>query len=126
MKTSAYHILRVGMGITFIWVGVLIIRDPIAWGAFIQPWVIDILPTSVEHTMIATAIFDIVVGALMLIDVFTWAAGSLAALHLAGVLAVSGIDAITVRDIGLATGSLALAITDWPHWLHRKKKMPQQ
>ena len=113
-KSYAFHILRVGLAITFIWIGVLILRSPEAWGGFIQPWVVDLLPFSVRETMIGTAIFDIAVGAFLLVDVFTWFAAIFAAIHLAIVLLVSGIDVITVRDIGLLAASLSLAVAIWP------------
>jgi uncharacterized membrane protein YkgB len=32
MKKTSYHILRVGVAITFLWIGVLIFKQPEAWG----------------------------------------------------------------------------------------------
>ncbi|OGZ28587.1 MAG: hypothetical protein A2931_01620 [Candidatus Niyogibacteria bacterium RIFCSPLOWO2_01_FULL_45_48] len=114
MNNYAFHVLRVGMAITFLWVGVLIFQSPEAWTGFIKPWVADILITTPEKAMIGTAIFDIIVGFLLLIDFWTFWASFFAALHLALVLLVSGIDAITVRDIGLLAGALAMAVNLWP------------
>ena len=114
MKSSSFHILRVGLAITFLWIGILIFKEPEAWGGFVKPWIVELLPISLKGVMIGTALFDIVVGAFLLIDSFTWLAALLASLHLAIVLTVSGIDAITVRDIGLLTAALALAISAWP------------
>lgn len=102
------------MGITFAWIGILILRDPAAWTGFIKPWALDLLLTTPERTMIGTGIFDIVVGFFLLVDVWTFWASLLASLHLAIVLLVSGIDAITVRDIGLLTASLAMVMELWP------------
>ena len=113
MNNYAFNVLRVGMAITFLWVGVLILQDPAAWTGFIKPWVADLLITTPEKTMIGTAIFDIAVGFLLLIDFWTFWASFFAALHLALVLLVSGIDAITVRDIGLLAGALAMAVNLW-------------
>ncbi len=114
MKSSAFHILRVGMAITFLWIGILILRDPVGWGGYVQPWAANLLPISLKGVMIGTALFDIIIGALLLIDYFTWLAALLGALHLVTVLTVSGINTITVRDIGLFTAALALAISAWP------------
>ncbi|MCH7883101.1 DoxX family membrane protein [Patescibacteria group bacterium] len=121
MKTYGFHILRVGMAITFLWIGVLIFQSPEAWAGFIQPWARDLLPISPRTALIATAIFDLTIGGFLLIDVFTWLASLLGAIHLASILAVSGIDAITVRDIGLLSAMIFLSVTSWPHRFSFKK-----
>ena len=120
MKTGSFHVLRVGMAITFLWVGILILQSPEAWAGFIKPWVADLLITTPEKTMIGTAIFDIVVGFLLLIDFWAFWTSVLAVIHLFLVLIVSGIDAITVRDIGLLAGALALVVDLWPGSFERK------
>lgn len=112
-----YHILRVGIAITFLWIGVLILRSPENWGAMMQPWAFELLPFSLKEAMITTAILDILVGFLLLINVRVWLASLLGSLHLASVLIVVGIDPITVRDIGLLAGTLALMATTWPEGL---------
>lgn len=111
MKTGTYHILRVGTGITFLWIGILIFRNPTSWGAMLQPWAYNLLPGSLESAMIGTAILDVVIGILMLIDVWTWIAGLVGALHMAIILTTVGIDDITVRDISILTACLAIM---WP------------
>jgi len=117
MATYSFHILRIGTAITFLWIGVLILQQPEAWGGYLQPWVADILPISLKLAMILAGIMDILVGVFLLINVWVWHAAILGALHLLLVLAVSGINAITVRDIGLMGGALALALDTWPKHL---------
>lgn len=114
MRSSSFNILRVGLGITFLWIGILIFQSPEAWGGYVQPWVVELLPFSLTATMVTTAIFDMVVGFLLLINYLTFFASFLAALHLIVVLVVSGINAITVRDIGLLAGALALVWNTFP------------
>lgn len=122
MKSSSFHILRVGLAITFLWIGVLIFQDLEGWGTYLQPWAAELLPIPIQTVMIGTAIFNITVGIFLLIDYFTWVAAFLAAFHLALVLTVSGIDAITVRDIGLLAAALALAVSAWPENFRFLKK----
>ena len=127
MKTSSYHILRVGLAITFLWIGVLIFKQPEAWGGFLQTWAADLLPIPIREAMIGTAILDILVGFFLLIDVFAWVAALVALGHLLIVLTVSGINAITVRDIGLLAGAVSLAYTALPNqfrFWERKKMKP--
>lgn len=108
MNNGTYHILRVGMGITFLWIGILIFRSPETWGGMLLPWAYNLLPVPIAQAMISTAVLDIVVGLMLLIDYKTWIAGLVGTIHLIIVLVVVGIDEITVRDIALLTGCLAI------------------
>jgi len=108
MKTISFHIVRVGLGITFLWIGVLILKEPMAWGGYLQPWAAGLLPMPLTQAMIATAILDIVIGFLFLVDFYTWLAALIAGLHIITVFIVSGITDVTVRDIGIFTATLML------------------
>ncbi|MEK7664410.1 MAG: DoxX family membrane protein [Patescibacteria group bacterium] len=110
----AYHILRVGMAITFIWIGILILKSPESWAGYMQPWAVKLLPVSTKLALISTAILDITIGLLFLVDWMTWLAGLLGAFHLITVLTVSGITDITVRDIGLMAGCIVIMIESLP------------
>ena len=124
MGKSSFHILRVGTAITFLWIGVLIFRDPLAWGSYIQPWVVAFLPTSVEATMISTAILDTAIGAFLLFGFLTPWAAALGALHILSVILVSGINEGTVRDIAIVAGTLALFWESRPAGLVGKFRGP--
>ena len=114
MKTASFHILRVGIAVTFLWVGILILKEPEAWGGLIQPWAADILPLPLKTAMFGTAVLDIFVGFMLLIDYFTWQAALLGSLHLIAVLTVSGINAIIIRDVGLLAATLAILVNAFP------------
>lgn len=111
MQQLPYHVLRVGLAITFLWIGILIFRNPEAWSGYLQPWAAKLMPIPLTQAMMGTAILDIIIGFLLLINVLTWLVATIGAIHLVIVLFVSGINAITVRDIGLLAGALALAIS---------------
>lgn len=114
MKNAAYHIVRVTMAITFLWIGVLIFKEPESWGGMLQPWAADMLLMPLKETMIMTSILDMAVGALLLVDVLPWLAGLVGSVHLLIIIITAGITAITVRDIGLLGGTLAIMVTTWP------------
>ena len=114
MKKTSFHFLRVGLAITFLWIGVLIFKNPEAWGGYLQPWAAGLLPIPLEQAMIGTAILDIMIGVFLLIDFLPWLAALIGAIHILIVLTVSGITDITVRDIGLLVGALALMIDSLP------------
>lgn len=108
MKNASLQILRVGMAVTFLWIGILILKEPEAWGGLIQSRIAVFLPLSLKFLMTGTAVLDILVGSLLLINRFTWQAAFLGSFHLLVVLTVSGINAITVRDLGLLAGTIAI------------------
>lgn len=120
MNKTAFHFLRVGLAITFLWIGVLIFKNPESWSGYLQPWVVALLPVPLEQAMIGTAILDIVIGALLILDIFTWLAALIGSLHLIIVMTVSGITDITVRDIGLLVGTIALMIDSFPQLVLNK------
>jgi len=114
MKGAPIHIIRVGLGITFLWIGVLIIEDPTSWGGLLQPWAAGLLPVPVAQAMYSTAALDILVGFFLLVDIYTGTAALVGLLHLLTVIITVGIDPITVRDIGLLAAALALVFAYWP------------
>ena len=120
MKKSSFHILRVGLAITFLWIGILIFKNPEAWGGYLEPWAVGLLPVPLNEAMIGTAILDIAIGALLLADIFTWLAAFVGAIHLGIVLTVSGITDITVRDIGLLAGLIAIIADSLPQTIQNK------
>lgn len=111
---NGYHILRIGMGITFLWIGVLIWKDPMGWGGFLQPWALKLLIMPVKQVMMITAVSDIILGILLLANAWTFLASFIASVHLLIILITSGINEVTIRDIGLLGGTIALAMSAWP------------
>ena len=120
MTKTSFHILRVGLAITFLWIGILILKAPEAWGGFVAPWVMKLLPMPIEQMMIGTAFLDIAIGILLLLDMFVWLGATAASGHLIIVLIVSGINEVTVRDLAILAGSLALFVETVPQFIKDK------
>ena len=114
MNKISFHILRIGLAVTFLWIGVLILRNPEAWGGYMRPWAAGLLPIPIAQAMTGTAILDIIIGVFLLINFLPRLTAIVGAIHLAVILIVSGITDITVRDIGLLAGMLALMIDSPP------------
>lgn len=110
MPTSIL-ILRLGLGITFSLTGFLVLKDDDKWTHMLPEWFSKRLP-SARSFMIATAWGDFALGVWLLSGYFTGIAASLAALHLLGVLVVSGKDEFheVYRDIGLLFACIALVV----------------
>ena len=126
MKKTSFHILRVGLAITFLWIAVLIFKEPEAWGAMLQPWAAGLLPIPIETAMIGTAILDLLIGFLLLLDVWVLLAAILGSIHLLIIIITVGINPITVRDVGLLAGTLALLIDSLPADIIKKLRLNNQ
>ncbi|HTM68719.1 MAG TPA: DoxX family membrane protein [Candidatus Binatia bacterium] len=107
-------LLRVGLGLTFVGIGVYIFMDPLAWGSIMQPWAMKLVGPWLVPAMYANGAFDVAVGLMLIAGLWTWLAAAFGALHIFSVLVVAGVSAITVRDIGLLCASLALALDTLP------------
>jgi hypothetical protein len=119
----AISVLRITLGITFIWVSVMIFQEPVFWSGFIDPWVANLILIDLTLMMKLTAVLDLLIGLLLIANKWVWIAALVATLHLAGILVGSGIDTITVRDIGLVGATAALTLLTMPEkFLPRKKK----
>ncbi len=123
MNNMAYHALRLGLAITFLWIGVLILRAPDLWAGYLSPWAVKFLIVSPHDAMLATGVLDCVLGLLFLTNFFTRVAGLVAAVHLAIVLIVGGVNDITVRDFGLFGAAIALSVMSRHN--HSIKPSPQ-
>ncbi len=122
MNKKAFDLLRFGLAITFIWIGVLIFISPLAWAGYIQPWALKLIPGSIEFVMQQTAILDIAIGLLLIIRPVVWLGALLGALHLVIVLVTTGVTEITVRDVGLLFAAVALLIESFPNrWIGKIK-----
>jgi uncharacterized membrane protein YphA (DoxX/SURF4 family) len=120
MRKIPLHILRIGLAITFLWIGVLIIMEPAAWAGYISQWATRLLPFPLEPMMLTTGVLDITIGTLLALGVVIPLAAAIGALHIAVVLVVSGITDITVRDIAILAAALALTIESLPEPLARR------
>lgn len=121
MNRTAYHVLRVGLAVTFLWIGILIFKEPESWGlTYLQPWAAGLLPIPLRQAMIGTAILDLAIGFLLLTGLGVWAGALVGGAHLIIVLTVSGITAVTTRDIGLLAAVAALFIESFPWNIIRK------
>lgn len=120
MSKASFTILRVGVGITFLWVGILIFKEPEVWGGYLLSWAVALLPLPPEKAMLGIAVFDVLVGIFLIYDVGVWIAGLFAALHMLVVLTVVGITDITVRDIAIFSAALAIMVEGMPRHLFKK------
>lgn len=105
-KISPEIILRLGLGLTFIYVGLQSLLDPLSWIGFLPYWL-----TPIIHPAIALkihAIVSLIIGVSLLTGFKLKIFSILAFLELAAILIFYGVDNVTFRDFGLATAAIAL------------------
>lgn len=114
MNKIAYNILRIGLGITFLWMGILIWQSPELFGSFLQSGIAERIP-DLAQAMKGAAVLDIVVGVMLLTGLWTWLWALIGALHLVAVIVgIGGFGGITARDTGLLLACVSLVVLKWP------------
>lgn len=106
----SYLVLRVSLGLVFLWIGTDILRHPETWIGYLPASLPFGVPREVGLKL--NGVFDVLLGVMLMVRVFPKTMAALAALHLIGVLATTGLDAVVIRDVGLLGASLALLV--WP------------
>lgn len=124
MFTSArysYLVLRLGLAAVFLWFGVEKMLYPTYW---FDAWVpqgarslIAWANLSGQQFIYLNGIFEILTGLSLATGVFTKLFATLAAIFLIVVLIFVGISEVTIRDIGLIGGFLAVLL--WPNERNR-------
>lgn len=107
--SAAAFLLRPALALPLLLFGHGKFADPLTWMGFIPPWMGSMLPISIDLFLKAIGTFEMIVGTLLLLGIWTRVAAVVTALHLAGVLVVVGWNDLAVRDFGLLLAALALA-----------------
>ncbi len=124
MRKTSILALRTGLALTFIVVGVYIWLHPTIWYSMLLPWAKGITVGGTARPVLqAVAIFDIFIGILFLLDLWTWIVALIASVMLVLSLAATGVSDATVRDIGLLGASLALLFATMPEKTARKMRV---
>jgi len=103
-------VLRVGLAFVFLWFGYTQVTGPEAWVGLIPDFIINATGLSARMFVLLNGGFEIVAGILILFGIFTRIVAFLLFLHMASIVFDVGLTLIGVRDIGIATACLALAL----------------
>lgn len=105
-KISPVLILRIGLGLVFIYAGAHAIADPVSWTGFVPQWLGHIV-SPVTFVYIHGA-FELALGLGLVIGLFLPILSFLAFLDFFAILVFFGVDDVTFRDFGLLMSALAL------------------
>ncbi len=105
-KLSPVLLLRIGLGLVFIYAGAHAIADPGSWTGFVPGWLGNIM-NPVTFVYIHGA-FELLLGLGIVIGLFLPILSLLAFLDFLAILVFFGVDDVTFRDFGLLMSTLAL------------------
>lgn len=115
LRISAQAPLRLGLALTYLYSSMGLIRRSEEWAWYVPGWFEDIVTrfTTVETFLRIQGAGELLLALLLLAwflkpKVVMWVA-ILGALHVAAILASTGVDAVTFRDIGLLGAWITLA-----------------
>lgn len=104
---SPVMLLRLGLGLVFLYAGVHALVDPQSWIGFVPHWASVIIPAATF--LMVHSIFELLLGVLFLVGKWWLPALSfIAAIDLGAILVLYGVDDTTFRDFGLVMAALAL------------------
>lgn len=113
---SSQLALRLGLGAVFLWFGVDKFIQPQYWvDAWMPQWAQQFAQSigmSVANAIFLVGIFEVLVAISLVTGFFSRVFAAAAIVFLVAILAVSGLNEVVVRDIGLIAALVALVI--WP------------
>ena len=108
--TIAHAILRLSLGLTYLWSGIDIIRHPALWVGWFPVWLTNVSPLKETPLLMIQAVTQLIIAAMLLIGMrVRWIAG-LSVFFFTAILLCAGQYVITFRDIGLLGISLFLVL----------------
>jgi len=109
-ETIGLLLLRLGLGGVFLVFGIDKFFHPKLWSAYMPPWFSGILPIELFTFIYLLGVFEIIVGVLVLIGLYTRSAAIISAAFLLGIIASLGFNDIVIRDAGLLFLALGIAV----------------
>lgn len=108
--------LRIGLGLMYVYSGAGLIRNPTDWIGFLPQWFASIISVflPLDLYLAIQGAVEIVIAVIF----FVWflprrlvrLAALAAAIEMAGIIFLAGVDLVTFRDLGLLGGALALLL----------------
>ena len=102
-------VLRLGLSSVFLWFGFSQLLDGINWVGWVPEWAVSFLHLPPAMIVLGNGLFEVVLGTLLALGLWTRFVALLLTLHLALITFDIGLTAIGVRDFGLTLATAALA-----------------
>jgi uncharacterized membrane protein YphA (DoxX/SURF4 family) len=106
----AFHVLRIGLAILFLWFGFSQLFDGVNWVGWVPEWAVNLLHLPPAMIVLANGAFEVVAGGLLALGIFVRPAAILLGAHLVVLVIEIGINDIGMRDFGLLAATFALSL----------------
>ena len=110
-KSLSTLILRLGIGIVFLFFGVDKFIHPEVWINWVSPRLLYYFPFPQEVFIYLDGGLESVIGVMLILGFYTRIFALIASLLIVGILATVGVTDVTVRDIAILAGALSLVLT---------------
>jgi uncharacterized membrane protein YphA (DoxX/SURF4 family) len=107
-RKIAPAVVRIGLGLVFIWFGFQQLIDAGAWLGYVPPIVIALLHINVTTLVHFNGAFELVFGIALALGLFVRTTALLLALHIADIMLIVGYTSIGVRDFGLTAAAFSI------------------
>ena len=108
LKEYSPGILRISMALVFLWFSINQLISPGDWIGFLPEFLGNY--SNPEIFIYMNAVFEIILGTLLILGFFIRISALLLGLHLIGISITLGYSAIAIRDIGLAIATLCVSM----------------
>lgn len=106
-KITPAVLLRLGLGLVFLYAGIHALVDPESWIGFVPHWITSFVPAGVF--LVTHSIFELVLGGILLVGKWQLSlAAAITAADFTAIIVLYGVDDVTFRDFGLVMAALAL------------------
>ena len=107
-KKYSTTIIRIALALVLLWFGIDEIINPENWFGYIPQWFNNFIPFSLETFFLLNGIFEIIIGVLLFIGLYTRIIAFIAAFHLLSITIAVGYNDIGIRDFGLTLMAVSL------------------
>ncbi len=101
-------VLRIGIAVVLLWFGFSQLKNPAQWTRMMPDYVNIIFPFSKAILIYMNGIVEIILGAILLLGLWTRVTSALITLHLLHITTIVGYGAVGARDLALALAALAI------------------
>ena len=111
-KARAYApvVLRIGLAVLYLWFGFSEVTNVQMWTSYVPSWATSMSGLSVDTVVLFNGLFEIAMGTLLALGFLVRWVALILALHMLLIVFDIGLTAIGMRDLAIATSTLALSL----------------
>jgi len=100
-------VLRIGLSLVFLYFGYQQITNINEWLGFVPNFAL-VFGLTAKNIVLMNSLLELILGILLLLGLFTRTSSLILSIHLYGIAFSLGFNDLGVRDLGLATATLAI------------------